>query len=115
MVKANETREDEGAHSEFELGVGVQVALENGRAMQWTWHHDGSVGFVKRHLYHMRYIPAGAVGGARWQMTVQVTSYNRWKDGRGACRYMGSRRRPEMKDLSTPFIQQSSESGDARQ
>lgn len=83
MVKANETREDEGAHSEFELGVGVQVALENGRAMQWTWHHDGSVGFVKRHLYHMRYIPAGAVGGARWQMTAQVTSYNLegWKGG----------------------------------
>lgn len=63
--------------------------------------HDGSVGFVKRNLYHMRYIPAGAVGGARWQMTVQVTSSNRWKHGTEACRYMGSRRRPEMKHLST--------------
>lgn len=74
MVKANETREDEGAHSEVELGVGVQVALEKarqGNAMQWIWHHDGSVGLVKCILYHMRYIPAGAVGGARWQMVVQ--------------------------------------------
>ena len=34
--------------------------------MLWIGHHDGSVCLVMQILYHTRYIPAGAMDGARW-------------------------------------------------
>lgn len=90
MVKVKETREDEGAHSEVELGVGVQVALEKarqGNAMQWIWHHDGSVGFVKCILYHIEIYSSWSGGWSSLADGGTATSYNRWKHGTEESRY----------------------------